>query len=1142
MIAAAIGLPYLLNRIDEEIRIRAEALFANHYPHLKVSIRSAELVEGVGIEIRGMSFSERAANTTGVADARGDGPSGPFVYLEHVILNCPTELTELLCPNVPISKITIHRPTFRVSRRADGSWNMAKLLPLPRCGNRQPEIVIEGGVVEISDERKNPPSMYTLRDVNLRLGTPQRPPAEGPVGDGSVEHFSSSLAKRQPTASSSKRVLSGSLTGDHLRRVEFTGEFIAAAGPSTVGPSTADRSTVNRSTSSWDIGGVVEGLELSPELCVSLPSLATGRLRKVLGTFRGRGRFGFRLQSGDSPNAPLLFQLCGDVDEGRLDDRRLPYPLMNMSATICCNNDGFSVKNLFAQSGQTTLRLSGKMAGFDEKSSWELEAEIDNLKLEQSLAACLPAKLQGLWAKYNPSGELGRMKVKLQSDASGFRPDLAEISAQCGDVAFCYAKFPYALEHAQGDIDLKGGVLTATLTAFSAGQPVEIKAEVFNPISTLHNKNKNQNKSPLPPAGWTEIRAACIPLDNKLFTAIEKFNIRARTTLGLLDPRGSVGFYGKIWRDEPGATPQRHFIIGLNGCSIKFEKFPYPIRDIRGTIERHTDGSWSLHDDIEGYNDAGKITCKGSLSNTPSGRLLSLTLTGTDIPLEKELRDAMPPNMQRVWDDTKPRGIIHLDEIKIDWLADEKKLNLTVVGRPRGDTVSIEPKAFPYRMENIEGRMIYRDGHVTMERFKARHGQIEMSASGYCQFPKNGGMHFHLDDVNVDRLRLDRELVVALPSRLRKGLMELNPAGPMYLRNGSLDLVSSGLPGDPIRAGWYMALGFHQCSIDCGIKLHNMHGGLTVAGQFDGEHYFSQGELDIDSLMYKDIQFTKVIGPLLIDNDNIWLGYAKQAGEQGAANPLSRVLTAKVFGGTVKGDCHVRLDGGPHYSIQAQLSGADLAQCAKETMPGRQQLQGKVSANVALRGSGKSRNTLQGRGEIKLREANVYELPLMVSMLKIISGSEPDTNAFSESDIRFSIGGNHIYFNPINFTGDAISLRGSGEMDFQSKVNLKFYTVVGRDKLHIPILSPIMGGASQQAMVINVTGPLHNPRITRDIFPSAKKALQQLQADLRGTAGLGSPAGGNQAPARFPGQRPWAPPSGQPYQRQQPLQPPAIKP
>ncbi|GAG21525.1 unnamed protein product, partial [marine sediment metagenome] len=145
VVAAAIIVPYLYHRIDEEIRLQMESRFTQHYPTLKVSVRSAQLVEGVGIEIRGISFSRRDA----IAD---DGATDDvLVYLEHVILDCPTDLPELLCPDVPISKVTIHRPVFRLTRRADGSWSGADLLPMPNFSKQPPEVIIEGGAVEIVD-------------------------------------------------------------------------------------------------------------------------------------------------------------------------------------------------------------------------------------------------------------------------------------------------------------------------------------------------------------------------------------------------------------------------------------------------------------------------------------------------------------------------------------------------------------------------------------------------------------------------------------------------------------------------------------------------------------------------------------------------------------------------------------------------------------------------------------------------------------------------------------------------------------------------------------------------------------------------------------------------------------------------------
>jgi len=156
-------------------------------------------------------------------------------------------------------------------------------------------------------------------------------------------------------------------------------------------------------------------------------------------------------------------------------------------------------------------------------------------------------------------------------------------------------------------------------------------------------------------------------------------------------------------------------------------------------------------------------------------------------------------------------------------------------------------------------------------------------------------------------------------------------------------------------------------------------------------------------------------------------------------------------------------------------------------------LQGKIMANVELHGVGTSRNALSGRGSLALSDADIYELPVMISLLKILSIRAPDRNAFSTAGMDYEIRGEHIYLNRIDFNGDAISLHGKGEMDFQSNINLSFNTTVGRGELDLPIIKQIYRGASQQILQIHVGRTLQNPEIRKEPFPVVNQALQQLQ-------------------------------------------------
>lgn len=1028
-VVTIVALPYIHREVDREILCQVVERFARHYGDLEVNGRSAIRQEGRGIGVRGLSIREPGV----------EGPHGVLLDVEELFLCCTTDLARLATEEPQIAQITIRRPTLRVTRQPDGSWSSARLLPVPKLSARPPSIAVENATIEILDPTKTPPSTWTLRDVNLTV---------------------------EPSANSGEgcdvRTLRGTLSGDHLGRVEFEGVIDVAEGR-------------------WSIAGMVDQLDVSPELRDALPAVAAEPLA-VLGAFRGKAGLGFRI-AGDSSSAEgPRFDVSGKVTQGRVDDPRLPYPLTNIRAAIRANNEGFAVDELFAQSGQSTLRLSCRRAGYAAASPWSAMVSTRQLELDQPLLASLPESMRAVWAKYSPSGRVD-LDLMLVSDGKRLLPEQTEMTATFSDIGFAYEKFRYRVEHARGKLVLKNDVLVLGMSCGGDEPTIEMAAEVRQPLTAAH--------------GWFEAKGHGMPIDRKLIDALDE---RSRHVVDSLHPQGTLDFSVRVWRDRPGEAPLQQIVLGLNGCSMRFDGFPYPLENVKGRMKRLADGAW-IFEELKGTNDAGCVTCTGRVSNTADGdKLLELAIEGHNIQLEEELGAALKPAMQRVWDDFKPRGAVDVTA-GVSWLAGRKKLNVEVVAQPRPETASIEPKAFPYRMEQLRGTMVYRDGHVAFERFQARHGDVTLSGGGYCDFLPDGSWQFHIEGIRVDRLRLDRELVQALPGQLRKGLVELNPSGPMYLSDGMLDLAHSGNPGDPPRASWRLDIGFQQASIDCGVRLENMFGGMRVEGRFDGGEYQTAAQLAIDSLTYRGLQFTDVAGPVWIDRQRVLLGSwvdRRDGGE--AANAPPRPITARLFDGTIRADGWVALETSPRFRIQADLTQADLARFAKEAMPGQQDLEGKVGAQIDLSGRGRTLNGLQGHGRVWLRDGNVYELPVMIAMLKILSIREPNTTAFSKADVRFHINGNHIYLSPIDFNGDAISLLGQGQMDFQSNIKLAFHAVVGRNEFFVPIISPLMGEASRQTMTINVDGTLQNPRTSQEVLPGVKQALEQLEAELRPAA------------------------------------------
>jgi hypothetical protein len=1027
LVAVIVGVALFYNRVDEQIRRAIEQRFAEHYTDLQVSVRSAELVEGEGIRVRGLSIVEPGA----------EGPRAELLHVEEVFLACATDLERLIRQDVKIGEVRCRRPTLRVTRRPDDTWSVSRLLPPPVFGPHPPEIVIENGSIEIFDPLKHPASTITFRDVAMHFGV---------VDD--------------PDAPPRTRSVRGCMTGDHVRRIELSG-------------------TINLSHELLHVEGRAEGLDISPALRRAAPEPLASKF-EPLGAFRGESDFSFRLWSEPESETPWRYEVTGRVLRGRMDDPRLPHAITDIRANLRLSNEGYAVRDLVGRSGQSSLRLSCCGAAFGAGNPMVVEAEVRNLELDRQLADVLPESLRDHWHKLLPAGQI-HANMHLTYDGVRWNP---RVFVQCLDVSFSYHKFPYRLDQGEGTLDLKDGELNIDMTAASGNQPIRLSGQLRN----LEGD----------PTGWFEAKGEAVPLDDKLLIALAP---EPREVVRSLNASGTLDFYVRLWRDQPNAPLQRHLLIGLNRCAMQYKKFPYPISNISGTIEL-LDGTWSFHN-LEGTNDTGYVRCRGKLRRTSEGQSLDLVLEANDVPLEKELRDALRPDMQELWEALNPRGAVDLSA-QIGYLADKRRLSVVVRAEPQEAATSIEPAAFPYQLNRLRGVLTYRNGRVTIERFKAEHGRARMTANGHCDFQPDGSWHFHLEDISVERLRLDRELIQALPGRLRKSVVQLNPSGPINLR-GTWDLFRQGREPAPCQSQWDVTLGFHQAAIDCGVKLENLHGSLDLQGEFDGQQFQSRGELAVDSLTYRDMQFTQVMGPIWIDDSRVLLGRwvdRRHVGPQpkvqrARATAGSRAITARFCGGTVYGDGWINMGPVPRYGFRAHLTNADLALCAQELMAGRQELRGTAMATVDLRGTGTSLNSLGGRGRIRLRDADIYELPLMISLLKILSIRQPDPTAFSKSDIEFRIEGNHVYFDRIDFNGDAISLLGKGEMDFRSNIRLTFHAVVGRDEIKLPVIRDLVGGASQNIMLLHVDGTLQHPKTTREAFPGVSQALQQLQGDLQ---------------------------------------------
>jgi len=256
----------------------------------------------------------------------------------------------------------------------------------------------------------------------------------------------------------------------------------------------------------------------------------------------------------------------------------------------------------------------------------------------------------------------------------------------------------------------------------------------------------------------------------------------------------------------------------------------------------------------------------------------------------------------------------------------------------------------------------------------------------------------------------------------------------------------------------------------------------------------------LDSLAVNGFYVTSVRGPFSFDGTFLRLGVP--------ANPRSpaiqpQPLTGKFCDGSIRALGAVTLGSGITYSINANLIGADLAKVVREVVrdiePAAQKTSGTLNCiNLNLQGIGTKWETVSGTGKIQLREANIYDAPVMVRLFRELRIKEtaPDAGMFSLMDVDFHLEGLQMILDSVVFEGGALSLQGDGMMRLDNRqVDVTMKTRLGSRRMQIPLISDIIGEVGDQLIQLRVTGPISDPTVARVVVPEVQRVLQPREPE-----------------------------------------------
>jgi len=1072
---------YLYFRLDDEIRRQVEQRFANHYVDFDVHVGSARFDPDRGIAVDNLSLTRKTA----------DGATAePVISIGELYLSGNLRIEQLLTNQMQINDIVVRHANLRMERQADGTWNTSELLPLPHFSEQSPRITIEdaSGTVTYSSAPESKP--IALRGVNFTLT---------PVAVGAE------------LASTSKRFhIEGTAIGLPAREVRIEG---------TVGTAHGD----------LDVAVTALGLDISPELLGHMPASAVERLNGA--SLSGQANVTLRL---NRPNggAPIGWSSSFSVERGRLTHASLPEPISEITLKGTADAQRLAIERLDAKYGPANILLAMNRSGWTARAPMAISGRIVGLALTDRLETALPESASSIWKRFRPLGDVDA-DVRLTFDGESWKPF---VTAQCRGISLTDAKkFPYPLEQACGRVVYrgaeKGGTdqLSLDLAGVGGGRPIKVAVQLSHlahdepqgpvvgegvassgnsePINTRTAGYRGVRYARAPrgsaphPVGFIEVSGTDIPLHEQLLVALPP---KAEELVRSLQAEGAIDFRFRCeWTELSQLEPVVTQEIRLKDCRLRYGPFPYPLQHVQGLVTAHN-SKWTVSEiEARGSSDSTTVKCRGEVVTHDSGCEADMTFEAMNVPLDENLRQALAakPAVLAAWDELKPQGNIEFTA-RATRQPNELEPHVEVTLRPCGQSVSLEPRAFPLRLEQIEGVANYKQGKVDLKNLVARHDRAVYSAeSGLWQLMPDGGWQCSLSRANIDRLAANRELLVALPPAVQAVVERLQPTGSIGLYNGSVTIAKSPQM-EKMMAAWDLTLECQQAAILGGSTIRGINGGIRLVGRSDGQNAFSAGELALDSVLWKDVQLTNVRGPFWTDAAHCLMGEpaCKQQNQ-----PLRR-LTADAYGGSLATNIELEHGQNPSYKLDVHLGGANLARFASERLGGPKDMNGTLSGKLVVAGNCNSPQTMRGAGELHVVDANIYELPLLVAMLKVLKNRTPDSTAFNRCDMDFVIQGEHIDFRHLNLLGDAVSLYGKGEADFSRRLDLEFYTLIGPADLPIPFLKTFAGHVSQQGLQLKVVGKADDPKIERKAFPAINDMINQLQTGVYEGAATITPA------------------------------------
>lgn len=805
-------------------------------------------------------------------------------------------------------------------------------------------------------------------------------------------------------------------------------------------------------------GSLREQLLADPEL----PEV----IREILEDYSPDGPFdvAFKLVRAAGPKGSLEVFGLFEPQGVKGISRHFPYPLEDIHGRIRAESNDVRLEGITARNGPAHVKVEAQI---DRSHRWaEVAVQIDaqDVPLDDRLYHALSEEDRLLWKRFNPRGA-AHLGIRLRRPGGGEavpNPWDTHVSADLLEADMLFAEFPYPLQKVTGRIELTPHRIELhDVVGRQDDAVVRLKGfatmgEVAEPQAEIH------------------LDASDLRLDGVLAGALPP---EGKGAFAEFQPEGTVQLSGTVALQDPNQGLVYDLRAKLCDAAIRYREFPYRIEKVGGEILIRPEG-YSVTDMV-GVHGSTRISANGHVHRRDDGYVADLTFRGVGLELDQELYDALPPALRHVWHLLKPAGRIDA-ETALHYVSEGEKTwqrHRTVIA---SKAAKICFAGFPVTLDHVEGRAVVTDQQVEIlsMRGKTVDGEVELSGKIDVGGPGYRGALV----VRAKDMSFSATFLAALPDQIRAAVESMRPTGrfDLDLEELRFDLNDAG------QGRWEIAgrLTLRESGADLGFALRD------VAG-------IMEGRVSINNRAQAFVQARAILEKATLSGWQLTNASAKISTDPHTQTLHVQDATAEAYGGEATGTAEIGL-GNRDAEYQASVIARDvqlsqyLRTLDNESNP--QQAGGSIFLNMILQGRTGTNGYREGAGEMYVRHAQVWRLPLMFAIFQVLNLT-PDENVFHDGRLQFYLSRDRLTFQQIDLQGSALSLVGGGWMQLDGR-QLDVTLLSGSPlRMRLPLVTDLFDVASKDLRQVHVTGTLSKPKITPQPLYSLTKALKSVFPD-----------------------------------------------